>query len=66
MSKLTFKPIIFRLTCVVLVISAFIIYSCKKDNKAIAIDPDVKQAMDWYESAYPVSGSTVKTRFSPG
>jgi len=47
-------PFIFCLAC-----TAFIIHSCKKDNKTQPLtDPVLNQARAWYESTYPVAGNS--------
>jgi len=39
--------------------TAFIINSCRKDNKPQSLaDPVLNQAKTWYESAYPAAGNT--------
>lgn len=61
MSKVSFKPIILQLICIILVSVVFIIHSCKKDNKSATIaDPTINKAKEWYEATY----STPTVRFA--
>ena len=50
------------------ILVAFIVYSCKKDNKTAqqtVADPAISLAKQWYQSTYPVSigttGSSTKS-----
>jgi hypothetical protein len=53
LKKLSF-PLLISLVC-----TAFIIHSCKKDNKTQPLaDPELNQAKTWYESTYPVAGNS--------
>ncbi len=60
MKKYFLKPVALKFIIpFFLILAALVIHSCKRDNKNNSPTADaVSQAKAWYESAYPVSGTT--------